>query len=253
MIKIWTPIVALMVVCAGCSTDAAPPATIEAGILTACVDVPYEPFEYEQGGELRGIDVDLVRAIAAELKLQAKFKEVAFEQIFDALRSDECDLVASAVSMTDERLASLSFSDGYFQVSQSLLARSADKDRFDEVDDLNGERVAVQKGTTGAEYATTKGLTSVPFDDPEEMAAAVVKGDVAVAMQDFPVNKYLAQNSGGALGVSASFAGSESEEYGLAFARDNTALRDSVDDALSAVKERGEYAAILKTYLGATG
>src|SRR3954471_20279629 len=75
---------------------------VDQGKLTVCSDIPYAPFEYEEGGDLKGIDVDLVKGIAEKVDLEAKFRDTDFDGIFASLAAGNCDVIASSVSITDE-------------------------------------------------------------------------------------------------------------------------------------------------------
>ncbi len=237
------------------SPAAAAPSTVVSGKLIACTDMPYEPFEFQQNGTEKGIDVDLVREIARDLGLTAEFRSVDFDDIFAALERRDCDLVASAVSITPERQRAHLFSSGYFEVSQSLVIRAADTSRLPDLAALNGERVGVQKGTTGADYAAQSAprATLVPFDDAREMVDALRKGRIAGVVQDFPINSYEAKKSSAGsvpLSVVATFSDVSREQYGFAMRSGAEALRDAVDAALQRIRQDGRYDDILIDYLG---
>ena len=65
-------------------------------------------------------------------------------------------MVASSVSITDERKANNEFTQGYYEIQQSLLVRKADADRYKSLTDLTGRTIGVQSGTTGEEYARSR-------------------------------------------------------------------------------------------------
>ena len=103
--------------------------TKEAGTLTVCSDIPYAPFEYYANGadgDVIGIDADIVNGVAAELKMKANFIKTPFDGIFASLAAGNCDMIASSVSITAERKQANDFSNGYFKIQQTIMARKAD-------------------------------------------------------------------------------------------------------------------------------
>lgn len=99
---------------------------VSEGTLTVCSDIPYAPFEFEENGEFTGFDIDLMRAIAGKLGVELEVKAIGFDPIQSgtALNSDQCDVAASAMTITEEREENLDFSEPYYDAKQSLLAPS---------------------------------------------------------------------------------------------------------------------------------
>ena len=248
---------ALLVACGDdgdSGTSAAGLQTVERGALTVCSDIPYAPFEFEEGGKQVGIDIELAEAIGGELGLRTAIKDTDFDGIFAALAAGQCDMVASSVSITDERRQNNEFSQDYYEIRQSILVRKADANRYKSLGDLAGRAIGVQSGTTGEEYAKAQlpaGATLRSFTGADEMFTALKAGQIDAVLQDLPVSAYHAEKSGDTA-VSARLA-TEPEQYGFVFRKGNTALRDAADKALSELKSSGRHAEILKRYLGSSG
>lgn len=223
------------------------------GKLTACTDSPYAPFEFEENGKFDGIDIELVRAVAGRLGLESEFKDVDFDTIFTALNAGECDIVASSVSITEERLKELEFSDGYFEINQSLLVRKGEETALDDLSKFAGKTVGVQSETTGAAYAQANatGATIREFTGADELFTALKAKQVDAALQDLPVNAYHAQTTG-ETAVAKVFTEGEKEEYGFAIKKGNTGLKEAIDGALEQVKADDTYPTILRRFLGDT-
>ena len=223
------------------------------GKLTACTDSPYAPFEFEAEGKFDGIDIELVRAVAGRLGLTAEFKDVDFESIFAALNAGECDIVASSVSITTERQATLDFSDGYFEINQSLLVRKGEEAALNDLDKFEGKTIGVQSETTGAAYAkeNAKGATIREFTGADDLFTALKAKQVDAALQDLPVNAYHAKTTGETV-VAKTFTETEKEQYGLAMKKGSTELKAAIDDALEQVKADDTYPTILRRFLGDT-
>lgn len=227
---------------------------ISPGKLTVCSDIPYAPFEFNDGGSgdtLTGFDVELVRAMAKTLGLTADFKTTPFDSIIPSLAAGNCDMVASATTITEERKQKVAFTQPYFDADQSLLVRSGDRERYMTLADLKGKTIGVQSGTTGENYAkanTPQGATVKDFPGAEDLFNALASGDIDAVLQDFPVNKYRS------LKASEQFAVTETiktgEQYGFAVAKENANLVAALDAALAQVRESGEYDTVYKMWFG---
>lgn len=227
--------------------------TVEDGKLTACSDIPYAPFEFEEGGEVKGIDVDLVKAIAEKLDLEAEFRDTDFDGIFAALAAGNCDLIASSVSITEERKKENNFSAGYFEINQSLLVREEDASRYTDFASLKGRTIGVQSETTGAEFAQEEaakaGVEVKEFTGADELFTALKAKQIDGVVQDFPINSYNAETTGDTV-VSKVFDAREPEQYGFVIPKKSTVLLERVDAALADLREDGTYDEILQEYLG---
>jgi polar amino acid transport system substrate-binding protein len=228
---------------------------VAAGALTVCSDIPYPPFEYTDksaGGEqLTGFDIELVRALASRLGLRADFKTTPFDAIIPSLAAGNCDMVASATTITDERRQKVAFTQPYFDADQSLLVRAADKDRYPQLSDLAGKTIGVQSGTTGETYAkanTPAGATIKDFPGADDLFNALSSGDIDAVLQDFPVNKHRALKAPDAFAVTATFK--TGEQYGFAVAKDNPSLVAGLDAALADARASGDYTRIYATFFG---
>ena len=231
------------------SEPAAEVETLEAGVLKICTDAPYEPFEFQDDdGEWTGFDMDLLRAVATNLELELDVVVRTFEGIWTAPAAGECDIVASAMTITDERAENALFSDPYFDADQSLLIRSDDAETFTDLESLSGATIGVQTGTTGEEYANENAPDDAEirtYDDAAAMFLALESEDVDALLQDFPVNLDRA-NRDDAFAVAGEFE--TGEQYGFAASLDNTALIDAVNDQLAALRDDGTYDEIFQEY-----
>ncbi len=226
---------------------------VDEGKLTACSDIPYAPFEFEDDGDLKGVDIDLVKAMAKELGLTAEFRDTDFDGIFASLAAGNCDIIASSVSITDERKKENNFTAGYFEINQSMLVRKADASTFKDFASLKGKTIGVQSETTGAEFATTEakkaGAEIKEFTGADELFTALKAKQIDAVVQDFPINAYNADTTGDSV-VSAVFEADEPEQYGLVVPKNKPKLLAALDDALVALLDNGEYKKIMSEYLG---
>jgi polar amino acid transport system substrate-binding protein len=230
---------------------AAAPALVREGVLTVCTDMPYEPFEFEKAGEPAGFDVDLVRMVADRLDVGLDMVDTAFDDITsgESLNKGRCDIAISAMTITGERARVLNFSSPYFDAAQALVVDKGSG--LDGLDDLAGERIGVQAGTTGELYVTDnapRDAEVVAFEDAAAMDEAMRNGRVAATVHDNTVVGDVIEADPG-LVVAAEF--DTGEQYGMAVRRNgNVELLRVVNDVLATAKENGEYEAIYATWFG---
>ncbi|SEF18023.1 basic amino acid ABC transporter substrate-binding protein [Jiangella alba] len=234
-------------------TQGADLALVQDGTLTVCSDVPYPPFEVESPDApsgYSGFDMDLMQAIADGLGLQMAVQDVGFDPLQSGavLAAGQCDLGASAMTITDERKQNLDFSDPYYDSLQSLLV-PADSG-ITSIDDLVGKTVGVQQGTTGEIYAKEhlpEGANEPQaFPSDAELWPALQAGNIAAILQDLPVNQEHARSDPGYEVVEEY---QTDEQYGFAFAKgEKTALLDAVNEQLQALRDDGTYDEIYAKY-----
>lgn len=117
------------------------------------MDMAYAPFEFiGDDGQPAGFDVDLIRAIAAEMGFAVELVNTAWDGIIPSLLAGSSDMIISAMTITEERSESVTFSDPYFEASQYVAV--LDDSPVYTLEDLQGKRVGVQNATTG-DFAIT--------------------------------------------------------------------------------------------------
>ncbi|HWV48193.1 MAG TPA: transporter substrate-binding domain-containing protein [Microbacterium sp.] len=228
---------------------------VEAGKLTVCSDVPYAPFEdFDDTTDsgFTGFDIDLLTAIAEELDLEISVQDVSFDALQSGtiLVAGQCDMGASAMTITEERKANIDFSDPYYDSLQSLLV-PADSG-IESIDDLAGKTVGVQQGTTGESYATEntpEGTEIVRLPSDGELWPAIQAGQVDAILQDLPVNVEHVR-ADDAYTIVEEYDTDES--YGFAFAKgEKTELLEAVNGALADLQDSGAYQEIYDSYFAA--
>jgi polar amino acid transport system substrate-binding protein len=226
---------------------------VQDGQLTVCSDIPYPPFEFvDDAGEYAGFDIDVMREIATGLDLELNVRETPWDGIFASLETGDCDVVASAVTITEERRQQMDFSDPYFEADQSLLIRAEDAETYTALEDLEGQTIGVQTGTTGADYAEEnlpEGASIVEYDGAGEMFAAMETRDVEALLQDFGINADRAAQDD-AFEVTKTFP--TGEEYGFAVRQGNDPLLEAINGELERIRDEGTYDEIHEEYFGTT-
>jgi polar amino acid transport system substrate-binding protein len=224
---------------------------ISAGTLTVCSDLPYPPFEFEDSSApsgYSGFDIDLMQEVADRLDLELEVIEVGFDglQSGATLAAGQCDVAASAMTITEERAQNLNFSDPYYDSLQSLIVL-ADSD-ITSLEDVAGQSLGVQRGTTGADYAeenAPEGTEIVDFDSGPDLFTAMQAGQIVAGLQDLPVNVEQVNNDDSFEIVEEFDTG---EQYGFAAAQGNDSLTDAINTQLADMRDDGSYEEIYDRY-----
>jgi polar amino acid transport system substrate-binding protein len=231
----------------GGSSSSSSVQTLEDGTLKVCSDIPYAPFDVMDGDTYTGFDGDMVNEIAKGLDLKLVVQDSGFDGLQSglALNSDQCDMVASAMTITEEREANLDFTDGYYDSEQSLMVPT-DSD-IASIDDLDGKNVGVQQGTTGKSYTEENapdGTNILSFPSDAEMFSAIKAGQVDALLQDLPVN--LEHTKDGEYKIVEQY--STGESYGFAVKQGNTSLLEALNTQLKDMRDNGTYDKIYNKY-----
>jgi polar amino acid transport system substrate-binding protein len=221
---------------------------ITPGTLTVCSDIPYPPFEFEKSGEYTGFDMDMVREIAGGLGLKTDIKDVGFDglQSGASLAACQCDLGASAITITEERQKNIGLSDPYYDSLQSLLVPTGSEIKSKA--DLAGKKVGVQQGTTGEAYAREnlpKDTQILAYPSDAELFPALQSKGVDAVLQDYPVN--LGHTEDGKFDVVEKYE--TDEHYGFAVKKNGgEELLKAVNSQLAELKDNGKYKEIYDKY-----
>ncbi|RMI07023.1 ABC transporter substrate-binding protein [Cellulomonas triticagri] len=218
---------------------------VSAGSLTLCTNPPYEPFEYEEGGEVVGLDIDIVNEVATDLGVELVTKVTPFEGIQSGadLNTNNCDVVASGITITPERQEKIDFSDPYFDANQGLLVPEGSD--LSSLDSLDGKKIGVQQATTGETWAQDNGLETIQFEDLGLQVQALRTGQVDAVVNDIAVlGPYVSE------GFEIGNEFSTGEQYGIGVKQGNTALLDAVNATLERIREDGTYDDIYTQYIG---
>ncbi len=237
-------------VAAGALLGGASAASAEGETYIIGTDTTFAPFEFTNSdGELVGIDMDLLRAIAEDQGFEVEIRQLGFDAAVQALQANQVDAVMAGMSITEERQKTFDFSDPYF--TSGIQLGVLDSSDIQSLDDLDGETVAVKTGTQGQTFAEENqdeyGFVVTPYQDTTDMVDAVKAGQAVGYFEDFPVLAYgIQQGSGFRLVGEPELGG----EYGFAVNKgQNPELIEMFNDGLANLKASGEYDEIVDSYL----
>lgn len=113
------------------------------------MDAAYAPFEYidEATGEIVGFDAELTKAIGAVMGFEVELMNYQFDGLIAALAGGNIDIIASAMTITEERKKAVTFSEPYFEATQYIVVNEGSD--IEDLDQLEGKKIGVQNSTTG--------------------------------------------------------------------------------------------------------
>lgn len=201
-------------------------------VVPVGTDATWPPMEYiNERREIVGFDIDLLREIGLRAGFQPQFSSVPWDGIFLGLASQQYQMIASSVTLLEERRERMLFSTPYMIAAQYLVVPRGSN--ANTLEDLARQQVGAQIGTTGAQIAGDAGTVVRTYDDLGLAVEDLYRGRLAGIVADVAIVEYYILNHpryGNALQVvETPYA---QENYAFAFALDQGPLRDVVDSAL---------------------
>jgi polar amino acid transport system substrate-binding protein len=227
---------------------------VKPGKLTVCTHLSYKPFEYKEGTNVVGFDVDMLDMLAKDLGVQQEVISIEWAQVTSgaAYQAKKCDMGMGAMTITDSRKKAIGISAPYMDATQVLLVKKGAP--YKSLEDLKGKKVGVQADTTGKDYATAAskriGFEVVVFNDLALQTNNVKSGRVDAAINDNgALYSFVTANPD--TEVTAEF--NTGEQYGFAAKKDDpsgTKLLTKFNDLLTKAKADGTYDQIFKKWFG---
>lgn len=210
-------------------------------------DPGFKPFEYKQGQNVVGFDVDLVREIAKDTNRSLQIEEISFDGLLPALQAGRIDLIAAGMTVTPDRAKNAEFSATYYTASQKVIVPKTGSN-IESIEDLNGKRIGVQLGTTGdtlAHKISGASVVQLPATSNVMQELNARRIDAAI-MDNGPATQYLATNPE----LTMLARDLSREDYAIAIKKGNTELLKQVNDSIKAMKKDGRYDALVKKHFG---
>jgi polar amino acid transport system substrate-binding protein len=217
--------------------------------VRVATDGTWPPFESvnEQSKAIEGFDIDLFNAIAQKAGIELEFINVAFDPLLAGIAQCQYDAAISAMTITEERKKSFSFSDPYFAAGQVVTVKK-DNAEITSKDQLTGKTVGAQIGTTGAiEVGKITGATLKTYDDIALAFQDLMNGQIAAVIADNPLALgYVGKNPDKIKTVGPVFT---EEYYGIAVCNKNAELLKKINEGLAAVKKEGTIEKLMEKWL----
>ena len=227
--------------------------TIVDGKLTMSTNAQFPPYEMTtDDGGFEGIDVEIATAIAEKLGLELDILDMDFDSALLAVQQGKSDIVMAGVSITDDRLLVMDFTDSYATGVQVVIVKEGSDVTMD---NLGEKMIGTQRGTTGYIYASDTPENGgygedhvVAYDNGITAVQALMNGQVdCVIIDNGPAQEFVAANAG----LTILETPWVEEQYSIGVNKGNTALLDAVNGALNELIADGTVQSIIDSYITA--
>jgi polar amino acid transport system substrate-binding protein len=238
--------------------DRLPAAIRQRGTIRVGGSDPYPPaaFYAPDGRTVVGFEPDLAAEMGRVLGVRFEFVNLSFSDLLPQLRRHRIDIVMASMTDTAEREKQADFIN-YFQAGTAIIVQRGNPQGIGALRDLCGEVVAVAEGTVQVDLLrrTQKGCDAEEridirrYGDNANALLQLRTGRAAAVLSDYPPAVHLSTDRRTSahyqLAASTQY---EPSPYGIAVAKDQTELRDSLRDALEQVMRSGAYAEVLQRW-----
>ena len=229
--------------------------TVEAGKLHMATNAAFPPYEMiSDNGGFEGIDVEIATLIAQKLGLELVVDDMEFGSVITSVQGGKSDIAMAGLTVTEERKQNVDFTESYATGVQVIIV--PEDSEIATVDDLaNDKMIGVQDGTTGYIYCSSPvedggyGEDHVTSYPNGAMAIEALKGGKvdAVVIDNEPAKAFVQANEGLKILDTEYIV----ENYAIGISKDNTGLRDAVNNALKELIADGSVQLIVDKYITA--
>ena len=221
---------------------------VEEGKLIMSTNAAFPPYEMTtDDGGFEGIDVEIAQAIAEKLGLELQIDDMDFTAALEAVQAGMSDMAMAGITVNEERLAVMDFSDTYATGVQVVIVKEGSDVTLD---NLGEQLIGVQNGTTGWQFCSDDfGDDHVAaFDNGITAVQALVNDQVdCVVIDQGPAEVFVSENPGLTI-LETEYA---IEDYAIGVNKGNTALLDAINGALAELQEDGTIQSIIDKYISA--
>ncbi|MEU1516743.1 ABC transporter substrate-binding protein [Streptomyces sp. NPDC005811] len=250
------------------------PADIQkSGVIQVGTNAEYAPMESVDGGKIVGVDPDIAAALGKQLGVEFKFTNGGFDTLITAVNTGRYNIAMSSITDNKQRQEGLDDSGkklgegvdfvDYFTAGTAIYVQKGNPKGIQSLDDLCGQTVAVQRGTTYEEalQAQSKTCTSggkkalkiESFENDTEAQTRVKSGGAVAGVNDYPVAVDMARKAGGGNTFEVLDKQYEAAPFGIVVAKKNTQLRDALKEAVDAIIKDGSYQKVLEKWGAESG
>ena len=225
-----------------------PDDTQEPAVLHMATEGTFPPYEYYDNGQLVGIDIEVAGAIAEKLGMKLETTDIAFDSIIPGVQAGKYDIGMAGVTVSEDRLQQVNFSDSYATGVQVVIVKEGGK--VQSLDDMADAIIGTQSGTTGFIYASGDfGDDHVKsFTKTTDAVEALKNGQVdCVLLDNAPAEALVDANPDA--GLSILETAYTVEDYAIAINKENTDLQAKINAALAELVADGTLQSIIDKYI----
>ena len=244
-------LVLVMALCIFTGCGAGEGLTLEDGKLIMATNAAFPPYEMtDDDGNFIGIDVEIAQAIADKLGLELEINNMEFTAALEAAQKGKADMVMAGVTVNEDRLAVMDFSDSYATGIQVVIVKEGSDVTMDNLGEMT---IGTQMGTTGFIYASDTPENGgygedhvIAYDNGITAVQALMNDQIdAVIIDNAPAQTFVESNPGLTL-LDGEWA---LEDYAIGFEKGNTELVEAVNEVLAELIADGTVQAIVDKYI----
>jgi arginine/ornithine transport system substrate-binding protein len=238
------------------SAPAAAAPAPEAGPLKVAIDPTYEPFTFKSAdGQPTGFDVDIANALCEQIKRKCEFVEQVWDSMIPGLNAKKYDVIISSMSITDDRLKEVDFTDKYYNTPSRIVLKKGAK--FTDAASIKGKKIGVLKGSTQEKYALgdlkPAGVIVNSYEAQDQVYLDIKSGRLDGTVADYM------EVTGGFLskpeGAKYELVGPDLKmpQYfgygaGIALRKGEDKLKGELNEAIKAIRTNGTYKTLNDKY-----
>ena len=205
--------------------------------LIMVTEAGFAPYEYYDGGEVVGVDVDIAKEIAKYLGKTLVVKDIAFDSIINEVKTGKADFGAAGISYSDDRAKNVDFSINYSVSKQVVIV--SNNSNINNVNSISNKKIAVQLGSIADTYVTDN-FKNVSIVRQKKYLAAIEDlkaGKVdCVVMDELPAKEIVSTNNG----IKILDGSLTNDSYGMIVKKGNKELLGAINTVLQKLKDEGK-------------
>jgi polar amino acid transport system substrate-binding protein len=215
----------------------------KAGKLVIATSPDFPPFENLEGGEVVGIEIDIMNIICEKLGVELVIEQMNFDAVLPGIQAKKFDVGVSGITITPDREKTTLFSLPYYNAAQVIVVKEGSEIKGK--DDLEGKTVSVQTGTTAESGCKEMGLTCQAFEANADAKAALTTDKVDAWVVDNLTAIEMLEEGDGLVILEGEVT---TEPYAFAFAKDSETLVTEINKIIVELSKNGEIEKIFNKY-----
>lgn len=213
------------------------------GKLLVATNAEFPPFEYKEGDEFVGLDMELSKMLAKELGVEVEISDMAFDNIVTAIKVGQAHIGVAGMTVRPDRLQNVDFSEPYFSANQVIIIKK-DSD-FTATSELKDMKVGIQDGTTAGDYLRENGKEPMGYESGALAIEALKAGQLdCVVIDNYPAIEFVKMNPELKIFETPLTV----EEYAIAVPKNSPEVVEFINNYIKKIKDDGTFDSLLEKY-----